>query len=125
MSAWNNWLMQPFTWLFYCIFQPIRFKREFERAEPLHRVVPMLRLSLPSFCVAYLLVLLVQLILHKGSVNEIANLIPIVTLTTLIGVASVTAMGIAWSVAGGIALSLAWGIANGITANLGLDIVIA
>jgi hypothetical protein len=61
--TWHYVLIEPFVWLFYCFFQPTRFKNEFEVQSFWHRIVPMLRLALPMFLLSYPLAFVVQIIL--------------------------------------------------------------
>src|SRR5712692_6909567 len=65
-QAWHYVLAEPFTWLFYCFFQPARFKREFEVQSLWRRIGLMLRLALPIFLVSYPLALVVQVILASS-----------------------------------------------------------
>ena len=61
-GAWQYVLVEPCAWLFYCFFQPPRFKRECESKGFLSRMVSMLRLALPMFLCSYPLALGVQII---------------------------------------------------------------
>src|SRR5947209_4083922 len=65
-QLWHRILGEPFVWLFYCFFQPARFRRQFEGKSLGLRIVLMLRLALPLFLVSYPLAFLVQLILASS-----------------------------------------------------------
>src|SRR5437763_3019963 len=60
--AWRYILMEPCSWLFYCFFQPARFKRECESKEFLKRMISMLRLALPMFLCSYPLAIILQIL---------------------------------------------------------------
>src|SRR6266516_6700305 len=64
--TWHYVLVEPFFWLFYCFFQPIRFKNEFEAKSFWQRIVPMLRLALPIFLLSYPLAFAIQAIFLKS-----------------------------------------------------------
>ena len=57
MAQVNEWirflLIEPFTWTFYCFFQPMRFKREIEVPEKRQRFLRMCRLVVPCFLFTY------------------------------------------------------------------------
>ncbi len=63
---WCYLVAEPFTWIFYCLFQPGRFKRDFEVEGFFERVIPMGRLLLPLFLLSYPLALVVKLILYHS-----------------------------------------------------------
>src|SRR6266849_1719838 len=62
--AWCYLIVEPFTWVFYCFFQPGRFKRDFEVEGFFKRVIPMVRLLLPMFLISYPLAFTVKIILY-------------------------------------------------------------
>src|SRR5579864_215054 len=100
--VWHYMLAEPFTWLFYCFFQPARFKREFEAQSLWKRIGPMLRLALPIFLISYPPTLVVQAILASSpSVNLLSFL-----LTT----AWATVLAVGWGTVGGIAADISLGI---------------
>src|SRR5437762_1149938 len=116
--AWRYVMTEPFTWLFYAFFQPVRFKREYESKGIIHRMSAMLRLVLPIFLCTYPLALLVDVLrdLLSGNLNFllIENLLTgsqvqflfIIALTIIVGIM----WSVLWGVAGGIAGGIAWGI---------------
>src|SRR6266487_3357091 len=59
--AWQYLFIEPFIWLFYCFFQPARFRREVEIRDLSKRIVPMLRLALPLFLISYPFAFLMRL----------------------------------------------------------------
>src|SRR5216684_9054850 len=82
--VWHYVLAEPFSWLFYCFFQPTRFKREFEAQSLWKRIGPMLRLALPIFLVSYPLALVVQAIFASSSrVNLLSFLLTTAWATVL------------------------------------------
>src|SRR6266487_3777597 len=131
--AWQCVLGEPCTWLFYCFFQPTRFKKECESKDFMKRTESMLRLVLPMFLCSYPLALCMQII---GGVER--NLpIPIVVnpvfrpvsvtgpgvmqflLTiALVSVVSIT-FGVLWGIAGGLAGGIAWGLVLSIAGAIG------
>src|SRR6266849_1577908 len=110
-QAWYYLLADPFTWLFYCFFQPALFKREFEAQSLSKRIGPMLRLALPIFLISYPLALVVQAIFASSSrVNLLSFL-----LTT----AWATVLAVGWGTVGGIAADTSLGIVLGTALSIG------
>src|SRR5216684_8162622 len=109
--VWHYVLAEPFTWLFYCFFQPTRFKREFEVQSLWKRVVPMLRLALPIFLVSYPLALVVQAIL--------ASRPPVNIFSFLLATAWATVLAVGWGIVGGIVADISVGIVLGIALSIG------
>src|SRR5437660_12212834 len=132
-GAWQYVLVEPCAWLFYCFFQPPRFKRECESKGFLSRMVSMLRLALPMFLCSYPLALGVQIIggLERNppvpivinpvfrpdslSGPSVMNFLLVMTLVSVISIA----FGVLWGIAGGIAGGIAWGIALSIARAIG------
>lgn len=114
-QVWH-YLLEPCTWLFYCFFQPIRFKREFEK-DSLNRkhLVSMIRLTLPIFVISCILVFIIRAILSTYSPT--ASSLPS-TSTTVIGLTLGVASGFALGVIGGLRLGIVGGLTLGITAGL-------
>ena len=131
--AWQYLLAEPFTWLFYCFFQPGRFKRECEGKGFLNRMVSMLRLALPMFLCSYPLALGAQIIggfdrnlpvfivvnpvFRPESVTG-PSLVYFLLATALVSVVSI-AFGVLWGIAGGIAGGIAWGLVLSIAGAIG------
>src|SRR5260370_19012063 len=89
--AWQYALSEPCTWLFYCFFQPTRFKRECESKDFLQRTISMLRLALPMFLCSYPLALGVQII---GGVER--NLAVPIVVNPVFRPDSVTGLGLVY-----------------------------
>lgn len=108
---------EPFIWFFYWSFQPRGFRREFERGSLLERIVPLLRLLIPIFLIAYPCVLAVRIsirvLLAVNSPNMVSFLL-LVTLATLIGLAIGLVGGLPFGLAGSIGLGLAGAIGLGL-----------
>src|SRR6266480_3314690 len=79
---WHYVLVEPFFWLFYCFFQPLRFRSEFEVPSFWKRIVPMFRLALPIFLLAYPFAFIVQLILSSNFLSGEGLSVPDFLLTT-------------------------------------------
>src|SRR5207248_8298851 len=122
--VWRYVLAEPFMWLFYCFFQPGRFKRECESKDFLKRMISMLRLALPMFLYTYPLALGVQLLggLERNLPVPIVEnpmfrpdsvtgpgLMHILLAIALASVVSI-AFGVLWGIAGGLAGGIAWGM---------------
>src|SRR5215813_4040081 len=63
-NIWKYMVTEPLSWIFYSIFQPSRFKRDFEVEGFFARVIPMFRLFLPIFAICYPLALAVKITIH-------------------------------------------------------------
>src|SRR5436309_672894 len=118
-QLWHHVLGDPFIWLFYCFFQPARFRNQFEGKSVWLRSVLMLRLALPLFLVSYPLAFLVQLILASslpvsrlpGGVLNLSGLLLVTTWAVVIGVG--------WGMVGGIAGDIRLGIILGTAISIG------
>jgi hypothetical protein len=65
MKRWWHFLLQePFIWLFYYLFQPAKFKRDFEAEDLLNRFIVMLRLALPMFLCSFMITLVTRIVLN-------------------------------------------------------------
>src|SRR6266566_9520351 len=60
---WQFLLKEPFIWLFYYLFQPTKFKGDFEAEDLFNRFVTLLRLALPMFLCSFLIALTMRVIL--------------------------------------------------------------
>jgi AAA ATPase domain len=61
--AWQFLLQEPFTWIFYYLFQPTKFRRDIAAQDRGHRLVIMLRLALPMFLCCFPMVLVTRILL--------------------------------------------------------------
>ena len=113
--AYRYFLAEPFYWIFLVFFQPARFRREYETTYRRfwQRAVPMLRLTLPSFILCYLLVLIMETILIPFHFLPHINVIYLI-ITPLFGIAFGIVGSIAFGIAGGITGGIAFGITGGI-----------
>src|SRR5690242_16300737 len=118
------WVIDPFCWLFYCFFQPTRFKREYEREGIIKRIIPMLRLILPLFLLSYLLALILELffflVTHRTTVLQVdvallslGTFLAVSAKFVLLGVIIGCIVGIGGGIALGSALAIALGVAEG------------
>ena len=120
--AWHYLVAEPFTWVFYCFFQPGRFRRDFEVEGFFERVTPMLRLLLPMFLISYPIALVVKIILYHffpelapccfSSTGPLVLGSDLVSL--LLATASATITGFAFAVLCGAVGGLAFGITFGL-----------
>src|SRR6266516_3504227 len=134
-QTWNYMLVEPFFWLFYCFFQPIRFKNEFEAKSFWQRIVPMLRLALPIFLLSYPLAFAIQAIFlnsfsFRGPSMQSDVILSFLLTTAWVTVISVglgTAAGLIGGIAGDISLGIILGTAlsiSGVAGNSNLEIVV-
>lgn len=126
-QVWHDLFGEPFTWLFYCFFQPERFHEEFEPKKIPSRVLTAFRFILPLFCICYPLILLVRLILGvSGNLSFPSGgwtqLLLNAALASLPGIAIGLFSGIAGGLTFSIPLAIAAGIALGVT-NLGTTLL--
>src|SRR5438132_12779434 len=98
--SWHYMLAEPFTWLFYCFFQPERFKRDYEETGFAKRMFLMFRFIIPMFLCSYSLALAVHIILlaifpelylSRGLFVQDANTMSILFDTTLVTVLGLVA----------------------------------
>jgi uncharacterized protein len=120
---WHALLVEPFTWIFICFFQPARFKREFDGKSSATRLHFMLRLALPMFVCSYVLALLVQSLLlltpsKIGPLGDGTGALPALLLAT----ASATLLSVLSWVVGSVAVDLSGGIVGGIAWSAALGI---
>jgi AAA ATPase domain len=126
--SWHYILLEPFSWwLFYCFFQPTKFRKEYETEGFLRRIGIMLRLALPIFLISYPLALIVRLISHSLFPDSIffgpgANLFGFLLSAAWATILSL-ALGIVGGVLGSIGLGIMGGIALGIVGGAGLGII--
>ncbi len=114
-QAWYYLLAEPFTWLFYCFFQPARFRREFEAQSLWKRIGLMLRLVLPIFLISYPLALVVQIILSSRQPVNILSFLLMTAWATLWA----TLLGVGWGIVGGIVGDISLGIILGTALSIG------
>src|SRR6266704_2553823 len=97
--TWHYMFAEPFTWLFYCFFQPERFKRDYEETGFSRRMLLMFRFIIPMFLCSYSLALVVHVILlavfpelylSRGVFVQNANTMSILFDTTLATVLGLT-----------------------------------
>src|SRR5690348_5065776 len=116
--SWQFLIVEPFIWLFYCFFQPIRFNKEFERENFLERVAAMLRLILPLFLISYPFAIVVQIGLctsfpalsHDCYLYHGSFLLTLNVGNFLLATAWAVILGIGWGIVGGVIGSIALGI---------------
>jgi len=125
--VWNMLATEPCTWIFYCFFQPTRFRKEWEIQDVRKRVLPMLRLILPmvliSFALSVALALLVHFLLreqglyhtHALLLAEQPNYIRSFLTVTLLTIPIIVMLGIIYGLSSGISL--------GVGASLAVDLL--
>lgn len=114
-QIWHYLLAEPFMWIFCCFFQPDRFSKEFETEGffNIKRIVPMLRIIVPAFIIAYLFSLVSHFILISFSIKPSSNLLNML-LFTLIGILEGSILGIIAGNATGIIVCITLGSISGI-----------
>jgi uncharacterized protein len=63
---WQYIVVKPFSWLFYFVFQPTKFRRECKGETVIERLIQMLKLVLPLFLCCYPLAIIVRILLHNS-----------------------------------------------------------
>jgi uncharacterized protein len=131
--TWHYVFTEPCKWLFYCFFQPTKFKRECESKDFLKRTISMHRLALPMFLCSYPLALGLQIIggLERNLPIPIVvnpmfrpdnvtgpGLVYFLLAMALASVVSI-AFGVLWGIAGGLAGGIAWGLVLSIAGAIG------
>jgi hypothetical protein len=74
IQVWSYLLTEPLKWIRVSYLQPSNFWREFEKEDRVHRIVPMLRLTLPLLLPSYLFSLL--LIVSLGLSEALYTVFP-------------------------------------------------
>src|SRR2546421_1861923 len=131
LKAWMKQLLrylilEPFTWIFYCYFQPSFFKREIEPIGVTKRVVPILRMLLPMFVCVFP----VSIIMRERLCYSFANLyifcasnrVDATELRFFFHTAVGCLEGLLGGLAGGIIIDLDFGICIGLAVGLGSGI---
>ncbi len=130
-KVWCYLVSEPFTWIFFCFFQPAKFSREYKSIDSVTRIISMLRLAFPLFLVSYALALTVSIAMQYAfpklgpvclSCNGAVVLGPNVALF-LLGTAWATVLGILFGMALGVGWDIAWGITIGCAVGIGTGIV--
>ena len=118
-------LAEPFIVIFYCFFQPTRFRKDLEIKSSLRlkRSAMMLRLTLPMLLISYPLVLMVLMSLNTMfpeifALPSMFNFLLASAGNTFLGVVG----GIALGITGGIGLGITGGIGFGIAGGIALGI---
>ncbi len=139
-DGWISEVADSFKLFFYCVFQPNRFRREFETEGFFKRVIPMLKQAIPIFIFSYPIALVTKIVLFKlspGLMPGNLSLNALLTATPNLGrflletalsiveglvfvILSGAVGGIAIGTAMGMAFCLALGIAAGMVGGLGL-----
>lgn len=119
-SAYRYLLVEPFLLLFRAIFEPGRFRREYEISgwRFWKRIVPMLRLFLPMFVFCYPIALIADpllVLLRLASYHDLANFFVVTSIYIAVGVAG----GVVFGIAGGIVLGIVSGMFLGIGGGVG------
>ncbi len=110
--AWSYLLTEPFGWIFYCFFQPKRFRGEIEISGyfKLKRVGPTLRMIIPLFLCFFPFLLVSWSIDFLFDISDILYYLHI-TFWLFIGLAILSILGgITLSIARGITLGIIWSI---------------
>jgi uncharacterized protein len=123
--AWHYLMVEPFSWIFYCIFHFDTFSREFDAEGPLQRIRQTLRLSIPMFLFCYPFGLLGHFLLLLFHISIYSNINAIFISTAFessvliaLGATVCITSGIAFGIAIGVASCIAFGIAFGIAGGI-------
>lgn len=121
-QVWHYVLAEPFTWLFYCFFQPTYFRTRYEQQGFLRRVVLMFRLILPLFLLSYPFAVALQALLSGCFLSCKSNMLLFMFQTTALGVGCGMVAGVLGDVGLDIALSIALGITGIVVGNLDMGL---
>src|SRR5438105_3613502 len=130
-QLWRHFLREPCTWILYCFFQPLRFKKDIEVQRFSKRLGLMCKLALPLYLISLLLALLARTILcmllpqayHGYFLTTITFSDPHLA-SFLLDTTWATLLAILAAVLGGAVFGLAPGIAGGIAAGFWAGIVV-
>lgn len=114
-------LGEPFTWLFYSLFQPTKFRREL--SSQIYSLGSSFRLVLPIFLLCYPLALFVQGIIHVIFLQTASSILTLL-LITAIGAFLGATFAITGNINLGIIGSIAGGIILSITGDTSLSIIV-
>src|SRR5437867_12540428 len=123
---WRYLLAEPYTWLFFCFFQPTRFGTEYEQQSFLKRIVLIFRLALPLFLLSYPFAVAQQLLLSNcfPSCNSIdlssitMNVLLLMVQATALGIGCGMVAGMLGDIGLGIVLSIALGMTGILVGNV-------
>lgn len=132
-AVFRTLLWEPLMWIFYCFFQPIRFKRVVETSSIPLRFVRMCRLVCPLFlCVfpfAFITHILLTLLFpslfsdsHSGMGKQVFDTAGVLVLTLFVAVLAGTLFGIVYGIAGGMAA--AYWTATVVSVNLQVNVLL-
>lgn len=111
----HAFLEEPFTWIFYCFFQPIHFKQTIESSSKKLRFSRMRQLALPLFLCAYAL----------GVLTGIAfNFSQQATSTSWISATIAALLALCASVVIGGLFGLVYGITGGLAGTFGAVVIV-
>ncbi len=113
--AWLYLALEPFIWLFCCLFQPAKFKEEFNKEDLKDRIKPMLRLILPIFVVS-----VYPFFFFVISLGGLFGLDIISSAYLFVAAVWSTFPGIVIGIVWGILVDMATGIFSGILLGIGL-----
>jgi hypothetical protein len=135
----QDFISEPFYWLFYCFFQPARFQKDFTQIAPLKRMAMMSRLLLPMFLCTYPPAMLIRMSLfaaspqlyhHYFATTAAGHAFPLTaflfdaTWATLLSCLMASLFGSLFGTEYGILFGLTDGIVNGIIIYMGNTLVI-
>src|SRR5712692_4364997 len=121
-QIWHYLLGAPFTWLFYCFFQPARFRSQFEGNRPWNRLAMLLRLALSLFLVSYPFAFLVQLILTSNFPASRLSGEELTTLGLLLSTGWTAVINVLWGIGAGMAGGIAGDIRLGIILGIAISV---
>jgi hypothetical protein len=111
----DTFLSTPFTWVFYCFFQPMHFKQSIEVPGKKDRFLRMLQLAYPLFLCAYPLGVLTSIIFHLNQ-HSLSSWWISATIAALLALS-------ASIIIGGL-LGLVYGILGGIAGTFGAAVIV-
>ena len=120
-SVWHYLLGEPFTWLFYCLFQPSRFARDIH--DHYFFLKSRFRLILPLFLFSYPLALLIQGALYGVfplPLPSLPNLFLMTAIGSIAGATFALTGDMNIGITGGIAGGIVFGITGGTTVTISI-----
>jgi uncharacterized protein len=123
----NYLLVEPFTWLFYCFFQPAKFNLLLDSKGILYRFTPLFRLIVPLFLLSYPLVFIVRLAFLTSiycCLSPIGLIFHSTLGSLLLATAAAEALGLLIALISGFIGGITLGIALGITVGIAVGSVL-
>lgn len=120
---WRYLLAEPFAWIFYCFFQPLKFMPVYEQSAFPGRLRLLLRLFLPVFIICYPFCLITHTIIYavyntrSTDYSNVGSLLLSIAIATVISIGA----GMIGGLIGGVRIGIMLGLALGVIGVLLVD----